>query len=99
MPEIFLEWSFWYIVGGAVVLVAAALLITILLVARGIEKEAARALEACREINESTMPIWKLEDARERLEHIRDGALDIERKAEFLAGTLHGETGTPKVEP
>lgn len=99
MPSVFLEWSFWYIVGGALVLVAAALLVTILLVARGIEKEAARALRACRDINENTNAIWELEDARERLEQIRDGAMAIEEKAGLLARTLHGgAAGVPKAD-
>lgn len=99
MPSVFLEWGFWYIVGGALVLVAAALLVTILLVARGIEKEAGRALRACRDIEENTNAILELEDARERLEQIRDGAIDIEEKAGLLARTLHGgEAGVPKAD-
>ena len=99
MPDIFLEWGFWYLVGGGLVLVAAGLLIAILLVARGIEREATRALHACRDISEHTDAIWKLEDARERLEAILEGAAGIEEKTGLLARTLHGgEAGVPKGE-
>lgn len=99
MPELFLSWGFWYAVGGAIVVVAAALLITILLTARSIEKEATRALEACREIERNTTAIWGLSDARDTLEEIRGHADGVEEKTGLLAGILHGEAGeTRRVE-
>lgn len=89
----FASWTLWYLVGGAVVAVAALLLIAILLVARGIEREAERALEAARRIQENTGPIPALSGALETLLaiHHRTGA--IAEKTEALAGILHGEPG------
>lgn len=98
MPDLFFEWTFWYLVGGAVVLVAAALLITILLVARGIASEAVRALEACRVAEANVRSVRDLAAARDTLESIRDHADDIEATTGELAGVLHGEAGAPRVE-
>jgi hypothetical protein len=63
-------WGLWWAVGGAVVLVAALLLIWILLAARGIEREARRALAAARQVEANTRPIWRLADVREALEAV-----------------------------
>ena len=93
MPEIFGSWLFWYAVGGAIVLAAAILLIAILVVARGIEKEAGRALAAAREIEANTKVIWRLGEARDAVETIRDAAEAIAAKGEFLLSALHGEAG------
>lgn len=94
MPDLAFQWSFWYLVGGAVVLVAAALLITILVLARGIAAEAVRALEACRTAEAHTRSVRDLAGARETLESIRDHADAIENAAGTLAGALHGEAGS-----
>lgn len=91
MPELFLSWTFWFAVGGGLVAVAAALLVTILLVARGIEEEASRALEACREVEASTASVWELDGARDTLEDVRGHVDSLERVTGRLAATLHGE--------
>lgn len=93
MPEFWFSWTFWYVVGGAIVLIAATLLIAILVVARGIEKEAERALGAVREIEANTRVLWQLGPAREAMERIRRAAESIADRVESLAGTVHGETG------
>lgn len=98
MPEIFLSWGFWFAVGGALVAVAAALLVTILLVARGIEEEASRALEACREVEAATRAIWELDGARDTLEDVRGHVDSLERVTGRLAGALHGEEGGARPE-
>lgn len=98
MPDLFFEWSFWYAVGGAVVVVAAVLLITILLVARGIAAEAVRALEAARTVEANVRSVRDLAGARDTLESIRDHADVVEATAGKLAGVLHGEAGAPRVE-
>lgn len=98
MPDLFFEWGFWYLVGAAVVVVAAALLVTILLVARGIEREATRALEACREIEENTRAIWDLADARDTLEEIRGHVDAIEELTGHLSGVLQGGPRAEEVE-
>lgn len=93
MPEIVGTWGFWFAVGGAVVLIAATLLIAILLVARGIEKEADRALDAARRVQANTRAIWALGDARDSVRGIRDHVEAIEEKSELLARTVHGGGG------
>lgn len=98
VPEIFLDWGFWYVVGVAVVLIAAALLIAILLVARSIAVHAGRALAAGARIEENTRAIWSLQGALEGLETIRDRAAAVEEKAEFLADAVHGGAGAPRAE-
>lgn len=98
MPELFMNWGFWYAVGIAIVLVAATLLIAILLAARGIEREAVRALAALQAIEGNTRAIWNLAGALEGLEKVRDLGGAVEAKAAHLAAALHGETGAPKVE-
>lgn len=91
MPELFLSWSFWYAVGGAVVVVAAALLVIILVTARGIEKEATRALEAARRVERNTEAIAALGGARDVLEGIRTHVDAIEAKTGALASALGGD--------
>lgn len=99
MPEFWFSWTFWYAVGGAIVAVAAILLIAILVVARGIEKEAERALGALREIETNTRILWHLGPAREAMERIRRAADSIAGKVEALAGAVHGESGRKEVAP
>lgn len=93
MPEIFLSWGFWFTVGGALVAVAATLLVTILLVARGIEEEASRALEACRKVEARTGAVWDLDGARNTLEDVRGHVDSLEWVTGRLAGAFHGEEG------
>jgi hypothetical protein len=85
-------------VGGAAVAIAAALLLTILWVARGIEREAARAREAARSIEANTGAILSLNDALETLETIRSRAEAIGEKTNALASVLHGGAEAPKAE-
>lgn len=98
MPDIVSTWGFWFAVGGAVVVVAATLLITILVVARSIEEHAARALEAARDIEENTRSIRALADARDSLERIRATVEAVEEKSGRLLRTLHGAGGGARKE-
>ena len=98
MPELFTHWSFWYWVGGAIVAIAAILLIAILIVARSIAREAERALDAARRIQENTAPIPGLAGALEVLVDIHDVAGAVEAKTRLLAGVLHGEPGGARSE-
>lgn len=91
IPALFTSWTFWYVVAAAIVLIAAALLIAILLVARGIEKEASRALAAGARIKENTDALFLLGSARDALETLRSHALAIEAKGAHLAGAVHDE--------
>lgn len=90
VPELFTSWGFWYLVGGAIVLLAATLLIAIIVVARGILREASRALSALETIEQNVQPIWDLATALERLESIHRVARSIADKVEMLAGAVVG---------
>lgn len=92
VPEIFSSWGFWFAIGAAVVVIAAAVVITILVVARGIEKEAARALAAGARVKENTDAIFALGGALDGLEAIRVAAGEVEKKAAHLARAVHGES-------
>lgn len=92
MPEVFTSWTLWYVVGAAIVVIAAAVVISILLVARGIEKEAARALAAGARVKANTDAIFGLGGALEGLETVRDVAERVEAKAAHLATAVHQES-------
>lgn len=88
MPEIFLSWGFWFAVGAAIVVIAATVVIAILLVARGIEREAARALAAAREVETVTQPLWALAGALAKLETVLHRAVAIAGKTGMLADAV-----------
>lgn len=93
IPALLASPTFWFVVGGAVVAVAALLLIAIWWVARGIEKQAVRALAAAERIRDHTQPIWRLADTVDALEEVHRRVRSIAEKAETLAGAVHGEGG------
>lgn len=104
MSDLFTSWTFWFVVAGALVVVAATLLIAILLVARGIEKEASRALAAGARIKTNTDALFALGAARDALEDLRGQVLSVEAKTALLAGAVHGEAAgggatTPEPQP
>ena len=86
--ELWAAWRLWMLVGGAVVLVAATLLVTIWLTARSVAAHAARALRAAETIRDSTRAIWELETTNEVAEQLRDTVRDIETKATALVEAL-----------
>jgi Tfp pilus assembly protein PilN len=86
--ELWGAWRLWMLVGGVVVLVAAALLVTIWLTARSIADQAARALRAAEAIRDSTRAIWELQTTNEVAEQLRDTVHDIETKATQLVEAL-----------
>jgi hypothetical protein len=86
--ELWAAWRLWMLVGGAVVLVAAALLVTIWLTARSIAAHAARALGAAEAIRDNTRAIWELQTTNEVAEQLRDTVRDIEAKATKLVDAL-----------
>lgn len=91
--ELFSLWRVWLAVGGGVVLVAAALLITIWRTARAIEREVARALEAAGVIADQTGSIWELEATNREGDQLLGTVREIEAKAEALAEALHRPAG------
>lgn len=90
MLELLVSWRFWFVVAGAVVVIAAGLLIAILLTARGIEREAARALSAARRIEANTRVLPGLEGALQLVKAIGAHVGSAETKTRALADAVHG---------
>jgi len=86
--ELYTIWYWSLAVAGVVVLLAAALLIAILLVARRILGNARKALEAAEAIAEETKVIWALDETNRTAEEILATAESIEERGGHIAGTL-----------
>lgn len=82
-------------IAGVVVLLAAALLIAILLVARSILKHAGEALEAAERIAADTAVIWKLDDTNHVAEEILATVESIESNGGKIVDALHQPQGIP----
>jgi len=76
-----------------VIVVAAALLVTIWLTARSILAHAVRALAAAEKIRESTMPIWALETTNEVAGQLLETVQSIEAKGGALVAALESHAG------
>ena len=92
--ELWAAWRLWMIVAGLVVVVAAALLVTIWLVARSILAHAVRALRAAEAIQQNTAPIWALQTSNEVATGLLATVQDIEAKGGALAEALETHAGT-----
>ena len=90
--ELWSLWRLWMAVGLAVVVVAAALLVTIWLTARSIAGHAGRAIGALEAIRDNTRSIWELQTTNEVAEELRATVRDIESKATVLAEALQRHT-------
>jgi len=88
--DLYQLWYIWLAIGGAIVLVAAALLVTIWLTARGIESEALRALTAVTRIRSSTQPIWALDETNQVADDLLAAARDLEAHGAMIASALGG---------
>jgi heme exporter protein D len=88
--DLYRLWYVWLAIGGAIVVVAAALLVTIWITARGIEQEARRALAAVERIRESTRPIWLLDETNRVAEGLAVTARELERHGGKIAAALGG---------
>lgn len=91
--QLWASWRLWLGVAALVVVVAAALLITIWMTARGIYREAVRALNAAQKIRENTMPIWALATTNEVASDILATVEQIEQKGGALAAALQSHAG------
>ena len=81
----------WFIglgVGGAVVAVVAALVLTLIGTARSILRNAERALDAANKIVENTRPIWELERTNSAAAQLLEEVQSIERHATQVADAL-----------
>ncbi len=83
-------WTTGFVIGGAIVLVVALVLIVILLVARKIRRLGLEALSVAGEIEAATNSIWGIEGANNLVKDIARGAQSIEGKVKGIAGILGG---------
>jgi len=86
--QIYGWWFLWLGVAGVVVMLAAALLITILVLARQIAALAATGLSVVGEIEQNTKPIWQLNATNRVAGQLLGGAVAIEANAVAIAGAL-----------
>ena len=86
--DLWAAWGIWMAVAVVIVLVAAALLVTIWLTARSIAAHARRAVGALEAIRGNTRAIWGLQTTNEVAEELRDTVRDIETKAAALVEAL-----------
>ena len=91
--ELWAAWRLWMAVATAIILVAAALLITIWLTARSIRQHALRALAAAEQIRQNTLPIWELQASNEAAAELLETVQQIERKGAALAEALESHAG------
>lgn len=91
--ELWAAWRLWMIVVALVVLVAAALLVTIWFTARSIVAQAIRALRAAEAIRAFTRAIWELQTTNEVAEDLLDTVRAIEAKTARLVAVLEGHVG------
>lgn len=86
--DIYGWWFFWVGIAGAVVAVAAALLVTIVMLARQIASLAATGLAMVEQIEQNTKPIWQLNATNHVARQLLDGAQAIEGNAGAIVGAL-----------
>ena len=86
--QIYTWWFIWLGVAGVVVVLAAALLITIVVLARQIAALAATGLAVVEQIEQNTKPIWQLNATNHVAGQLLGGALAIESNAVAIVGAL-----------
>lgn len=92
--ELWGAWRLWMGVAVLIVLVAAALLVTIWLTARSILAHARRALAAAERIRASTAPIWALDTTNTVAADLLETVRSIEAKGGKLVSALESHAGT-----
>ena len=91
--ELWAAWRLWMTVAAVIIVVAAALLITIWLTARSILAHALRALSAAERIRQQTLPIWELQTSNEVAEALVATVQSIEAKGGKLVEALESHAG------
>ena len=91
--EVWRSWALWMGVATLVIVIAAALLVTIWLTARSILSHALRAHAAADKIRVNTLPIWELQTTNEVAAEILATVQDIEAKGGALAEALESHAG------
>lgn len=87
-PEIYGWWLLWLGVAGVVVVAAAGLLITIIVLERQIATLAATALGVVEQIEHNTQPIWQLNATNHVAVQLLGGAEAIEANAGAIVSAL-----------
>jgi hypothetical protein len=88
--DLWAAWRLWLAVGALIVVVAAALLVTIWVTARRILRDAHRALAAAEAIRQHTAPIWELQTTNEVAGQLLATVKSIEARASHLVDVLGG---------
>lgn len=91
--ELWSAWTLWLGVAVVVVALAAALLVAIILTARGILAEALRAKAAAEAIRVHTLPIWELQTSNEVAAGLLATVQSIEAHGGALAAALTHDKG------
>lgn len=91
--DLWSAWRLWMSVAVVIILVAATLLIMIWRTARGIHREALRALAAAEKIRANTNPIWALETTNEVAGTMLATVQHIEANGGALATALESHAG------
>lgn len=91
--ELWGAWRLWMGVAAVVILIAAGLLITIWITARGILAEAVRALRAAEKIRDNTAPVWALDTTNDVAGQLLATVKHIERTGGALAAALESHAG------
>lgn len=86
--DLWAAWRLWLGVAVVVVALAAALLVAIIVTARGILTEAVRARTAAEAIRVHTLPIWQLQTSNEVAAELLTTVQSIESHGGALAATL-----------
>jgi len=95
--EIYDWWFIWLIIGAGVVVAAAVLLITIIALAHRIAVLAKTALEIVEEIQSETEPIWQLSATNQVAQDLLGGAEAIRDNAGAINSAL--AHSAPRPEP
>jgi hypothetical protein len=85
---LYATWGLWLAIAGVIVVAAAALLITILVLARRIAALAGVALHVVEQIEHNTKPIWQLNATNHVARDLLGGAQAIEANAGAIVNAL-----------
>ena len=91
--DLWSSWQLWMVVATVIILVAAVLLIAIWQTARGIYREALRALAAAQQIRANTDSIWAIKTTNEVAGAMLETVQHIEKNGGALAAALETHAG------
>lgn len=87
--QLLFNWTIGLSIATVVVVIAAALLLAVLAVAKRIEQGAGVALELVKQIRENTQVIWALQETNQVASQLQAGAEAILNNAGQIAQALH----------